>query len=143
MTGSWITDRCYKLTRVDVTLLDVLPVPLTDAGTASVGENETANLLEGCHLAVAGNRGTDLLGTGGNSELALGGQTMVMGLTGDRSSTGHVLVRGVGARADKSDLEFLWPVVLLDSILELRKRSSQVRGEGSVDVGLELGQVLS
>ena len=62
---------------------------------------------------------TNLLRSGGDSVLALHVQTVVLSLTSDRSSAGHVLVRRVGARTDESNLELGWPVVLLDSLLEL------------------------
>jgi hypothetical protein len=64
------------------------------------------------------------------------------GFFGDGGGAGHVFVRGVGARADQGHFEFLWPVVLLDSIFELGERSGEIRGKGTVDVGLEFGQVL-
>lgn len=137
-----LEERDRVLTGVNVTLLNILPVPLTDARTASVGEDETADLLEGGHLAVTSDGGTDLLGTGGNGELALGRQTVLVGLASDGSSAGHVLVRRVGARTDEGNLKLLGPAVLLDRILELGEGSSQVGGERTVDVGFELGQVL-
>lgn len=116
---------------------------MTDARTASVGKDETASLLKGGDLTVTFDGGANLLGTGGDGELGLGLETVRGGLTGDRSGAGHVLVRRVGARTDEGDLEFLGPVVLDDFILELRDGSSQVGSEGTVDVGLELGEVLS
>ena len=132
----------FARTRIDVTLFDILPIPLTNARTTSVGKNETADILECSHLTITGNGGTNLLRTGSNSELALGRQAVLGSFTCDRSSAGHVLVRRVGARTDESNLEFLGPLVLLDCLSELRERSSQVRGEGAVDVGLELRKVL-
>ena len=76
----------------------------------------------------------------GATDLAL--QSRGMRLLGDRGDTRHVLVRRVGARTDKSNLEILGPAILLNSLLELRKRCSQVGGERTVDMGLELGKVL-
>jgi hypothetical protein len=126
---------------VGLTLLDVLTVPLTDARTASVGKNDTTELLEGGELAVTRNSGTDLLGTRGDSVDGLRLDTVVKGVTGDRSGARHVLVGGVGARSDQTDLELSRPALLLDGLLPLGKGSGQVRGEGSVDVRLELAQV--
>jgi hypothetical protein len=82
-----------------------------------------------------------LLGTGGDGEQRLGLDAVVHGILCDGGSTGHVLVRGVGARADQTDLELLGPVVGLDGLLELADGSGQIRGEGTVDVGLELREV--
>ena len=115
---------------------------MTNARAASVGKNDTASRLEGLHETITSDGSSDLLGTGGNSELALGVETVLSCLTSDRSSARHVLVRRVGARTDQSDLELRGPVVLLDSLSELRKRGSQVGSEGTVDMGLELVQIL-
>ena len=127
--------------RVGLTLLDITSVPLTNARTTSVGKDNTTELLEGLELTVTLNGGTDLLGTRGDSEGRLGLDTVVEGITSDRGGTGHILVRGVGARANQTDLELLGPAVLLDSLAELGDRSSQIRSEGTVDVGLELGEI--
>lgn len=115
---------------------------MTDTRTTSVGENKTAGLLKGSDLTVTFDGGTNLIGTGSDGELGLGLETVRGGLAGDRSGAGHVLVRRVSARTDEGDLEFLGPVVLDDLVLELRDRSSQVGSEGTVDVGLELREVL-
>lgn len=115
---------------------------MTDTRTASVGEDKTAGLLKGGDLTVTFDGSTNLLGTGGDSELGLGLETVRGSLTGDRSGTRHVFVGRVGARTDEGNLEFLGPVVLDDFLLELRNGSSQVGSERTVDVGLELGEVL-
>jgi hypothetical protein len=127
--------------RVGGALLDIASVPLTNARTASVGEDHTTELLEGLELTVTLNGGTNLLRTGGDSEGSLGLDTVVEGITGNGGSAGHILVRGVGARADQTDLELVGPAVVLDSLAELGDGSSQIGGEGTVDVGLELGKV--
>lgn len=126
---------------VGLTLLDVLTVPLTNARTASVGKNDTAVLLESLQLTITGNGGANLLGTGGDSEDRLGLETVVQSVTRDGGATGHVLVRRVGARANQTDLQVLGPVVVLNGLGELGDGGSQIGGEGTVDVRLELGQV--
>ncbi|KAI6755925.1 hypothetical protein HG531_005031 [Fusarium graminearum] len=126
---------------VGLALLDVTSIPLTNAGTTSVGKNDTAELLEGLELAITLNGGADLLGTRSDSESRLGLDTVVESITGNGSSTGHVLVGGVGARTDQADLELLGPAVLLDSLAELGDGSSQIGSERTVDVGLELREV--
>ena len=127
--------------RVGGTLGGIATIPLANARTAGVGENGTAELLEGLELTIAGNGGANLLGTGGDDESGLGLEAVVESVTGDGSSAGHILVGGVGARADKTDLELLGPVVLLGSLGELGDGGSKIGGEGTVDVGLELAQV--
>lgn len=66
---------------------------------------------------------------------------MVESVLGNGGGTAHVLVRGVGAGADQTDLEFLGPAIGLDSLLELADGSGKIGGERTVDVGLELGEV--
>lgn len=129
-------------TRVGFALLDIAPVPLTNARTTGIRQNQSTNILKSSHLTVTGDSGTDLLGTRSDRELALGLQTVVVSLTGDRRSAGHVLVRRVRARANECNLELRWPLVLLDGLLELGKRSGKIGGERTVDMGLEVGQVL-
>ena len=67
---------------------------------------------------------------------------MVRCLLSDRRAAGHVFVRRVGTRADQSDLEFLWPIVLLDLLSELGDGGGKVGGEGTVDVWLKLREIL-
>lgn len=122
-------------------LLDIAAVPLSNARTAGVGKNHATELLEGLELTVALNGGANLLGTGGDGEDGLGLDAVVESVLGNGSGTAHVLVRGVGARADQTDLELLRPAVGLDSILELADGSGKIGGEGTVDVGLELRKV--
>ena len=84
---------------------------------------------------------SNLLTTRGNGEEGLGLDAVGHGVLCDGGSTGHVLVRGVGARADKTDLELLGPVVSLDGLSELADGGGQIGGEGTVDVGLKLVEV--
>jgi len=116
-------------------------IVLTNARTAGVGKNHTTELLEGLELTVTLNGGANLLGSGGDGEEGLGLDAVVESVTGNGSGTGHVLVRGVGARADKTDLHLLGPAVGLDGLLELTDGSGKIGGEGTVDVRLELGEV--
>ena len=128
--------------RVLLSLLDVLPVPLSDTGSTGVGQNDSTDVLEGLNESVTGNGSPDLLGTGGDGELGLGLQTVSLGLLGNGGRSGHVLVGRVGARSDQTDLELLGPVVVLDGLGELGDGGGEIGGEGTVDVGLELRQVL-
>ena len=127
--------------RVGNALLDVTAIPLANAGSAGVGKNGTTELLKGAELAITGSGGTDLLRAGGDEEGRLGLDAVVEGITGDGGATRHILVRGVGARADQTSLELNGPVVVLDGLGELGEGSGKIGGEGAVDVGLELGEV--
>lgn len=136
--------RCITKRRTSVllALLDVLSVPLTDTGAAGVSQDDTTSSFESLDLSIASDGGTNLLRSRSDSELALEGKPVVGGLLDDGGRTGHILVGGVGARADKSNLDLLWPVVSLGGLGQLRDRSGQIGGEGSVDVGLQFREVL-
>ena len=119
-----------------------MTIPLANAGTARVREDNTAGVLEGLDDTIAGNGSTDLLRARGDSEFALGRQTVRRSLLGNGSRASHVLVRRVRARTDEADLELLGPVVRLHRLFELADGSGEIGSERTVDVGLELRQVL-
>ena len=123
-------------------LLHVLAIPLTNTRATGVGKNNTASRLEGLDETITSDGGADLLGTGGDREARLEVDAVVSRLLRDVGRACHVLVGRVRARADESDLELLWPAVLDNLILELRKRGGKVGREGTVDVRLKLGEVL-
>jgi hypothetical protein len=127
--------------RVGGSLLNIAAVPLSNARTAGVGKNHATELLEGLELTVTLNGGANLLGTGSDGEDGLGLDAVVESVLGNGSGTAHVLVRGVGARADQTDLELLGPTIGLDGILELADGGGKIGGEGTVDVRLELRKV--
>ena len=66
---------------------------------------------------------------------------MVESVTCNGCGTRHVLVGGVGAGTDKTDLQVLRPVVVLDSLLELGDWSGKIWSEWTVDVWLKLVKV--
>ena len=61
MSLSPFTKKKKKRTGVGLALLDVLPVPLANARTASVGENDATNIFESLDLTITFNGGTNLL----------------------------------------------------------------------------------
>ena len=122
-------------------LLDVLTVPLANARSARVSEDETANGLKGVDNAVARDGCAHLLRAGGDSELCRDVETVLLRLTSNARGARHVLVRRVGAGTDEADLEFLGPAVLLDLCSKLGERGGEVRSEWAVDVGLELIEI--
>ena len=127
---------------VGLAFLHIATIPLANARTAGVGEDDTTNLFEDADDAITVDSSTDLLGTGGNREFALDAQTMIAGFLCDRRSAGHVLVRRVCARSDEADLELLWPSVLLGFLGKLRYWRSKIGSERTVDVRLEFRKVL-
>lgn len=127
--------------RVGLTLLHILTVPLSNARTTGVGKDDTTELLKSLKLAVTLNGGANLLRTRGNGEQRLGLDTVVKSVLSNGGGTGHVLIRGVGAGSNQTDLEVLGPLVNINGLLELGDRGSKVRSERTVDVRLELRQV--
>jgi hypothetical protein len=115
---------------------------LANAGSTGVSEDNTTNTFEGVDEAITGNGSTDLLGTRGNGKLGCSVETMISSFTGNGSRSGHILVGGVGARTDETDFELFGPVVLLDLLGEFGNGGGQVRSERTVDVGLQLREVL-
>lgn len=137
-----INDSPRVRTRVDLTLLDILTIPLTNARPASIGKDNTADIFEYSDLAVTVDRGANLLGTRSNGELRLCLEAVISCLLCDGRAAGHVFVRRVGARADQCNLEFLWPFVLLDLLSEFGDGGGEIGSEGTVDMWLELRKVL-
>lgn len=127
---------------VNLAFLDVLSVPLANARSASVGQDDTTNILKGSNLSVTLNSGAYLFRSGGDSKLALRRQTVGGSLANDGRRAGHILVRRVGARTDERNLEFGGPAILLNLACKLRDGGSQIRSEGTVDMGLELREIL-
>jgi len=113
----------------------------TNARTTGVGKDHTAKVLKSLELSIALNGGANLLGTRSDSEDGLGLDTVVHGVLSDGSGARHVLVRGVCARTNQTDLEVRRPVVVGDGLLELADRGGKIWGEGTVDVRLELREV--
>lgn len=60
----------------------------------------------------------------------------------NRGGAAHVLIRRVCARANETDLEFLWPSVCLDGLGELRHWGSEIGSERAIDMRLEFREVL-
>lgn len=86
-------EKKVRHTRVSLAHLDILPVPLSDAGSTGIGEHETAHILKGTNLTIALNGSTDLLRSGGDGELALDIKTMCSSFLGNGGGARHVLVR--------------------------------------------------
>ena len=124
-----------------LSLLDVLPVPLSDAGPASVGQHDAAELSHGVSQTVPLDGSPDLLGAGGDVEGALGLEAVAQGLLHDGGHSAHVLVRRVSAGANQAVFDFQGPSVGLGSLAQRPDGGGQVGGEGSVDVGLQGAQV--
>ena len=131
-----------RRTGVDISLLHVASVPLSNTRATGVSEDNTSDVFESSDLTVPLNGSTNLLGTGGDGEFALDVKTVRGGFLGNRGGAGHVFVRRVGARTDQTDFELLRPVVRLDGGGKLRDRGGKIGCEGTVDMWLQFREVL-
>ena len=87
--------------RVAISLLDVVALPLADAGAAGVGEDGGAYALERLHLAVPADGGVDHVAPGRDQKPAPHGEALGCGLLGDVGRAADVLVRRVRAASDE------------------------------------------
>ncbi len=123
------------------TLGDVLTVPLTNARAASVGENGGTSILEGLLDAITGNGSANLLRAGGDVEGNLELDASLASLLDNLGAAAEILVRGVGARANKTSRDSKRPASLLGVGTELINGVGEIGGEGAVDLGNELREV--
>ena len=115
--------------------------PHADAGAAGVGEYLRADLVEGTDEAVAFDGVAHLLRSGRDGELRFRDQFFLDRLLREGSGARDVFVGGVGAGADQADFHFHRPAVCGGNLFHLTDWSSQVGGEGAVDVRFEFAEV--
>src|SRR5580698_6613677 len=84
-------DRILAVGVVDMT------GPLTDTGTACIGEDDAADLVEGLQKSILFDGKADLLGTGGNGEFRLYFEFLIDRLPGEGCRAADIFVRRVGA----------------------------------------------
>ncbi len=113
--------------------VDVVPLPLADAGAAGVGQDGGSDGLEVGQQPVPLDGGPHSLGAWRDQELGLDPQPGSGGLPGDRGGAGDVLVGGVGAAADERRGNLERPAVPLGRRPHLGHRVSQVRRVRAVD----------
>mmetsp|Transcript_32519 Transcript_32519/g.81519 ORF Transcript_32519/g.81519 Transcript_32519/m.81519 type:complete len:453 (-) Transcript_32519:772-2130(-) len=126
---------------VRFTILDIFALPLTDAGTARVGEHLSTAGLESLQNTITLDGGTNLLRTGGHSETALHLDTLGGGLGHQVGRAAQILVRAVGAASDQTVTQLARPVVLLENSAELANRSGQIGSERTVEMRLKSRQI--
>ena len=103
----------------------ILSVPLADAGTTSIGEDDATELPHGVGEAVPLGGGPDLLTAGCDIEGTLGLETLGQGLLHQRGHPAHVLVARVCAGTDKTVLDLF---LAASNSWEIRKARSGVKG---------------
>ena len=109
----------------------VLSVPLADAGTTSIGEDDATELPHGVGEAVPLDGGPDLFTAGGNVEGSLGLESLGQGLLHQRGHPAHVLVAGVCARTYETVLDLkrpLWFFLAASDSWEIGVAMSGVKG---------------
>ena len=122
-------------------LLGTAPGPLADAGTASVGEDISAHLVEGVEHTIALEGIADKLGSRGDGQLALALDTGPDGGGGKGRTARDVLVAGVRARTDQAVFNLGGISLLGTELSHLAHRGGEVRAERTVEVRLKGAQV--
>lgn len=124
-----------------VAFLEVVALPLANAGTASIGEDDSTGFLKGIEGIFLFKGGADLFGSGGDQEFGLWLETRGASLLDKGLAALHVLVGGVGAGADETGVELGRPIVGFDCGLKEGDWSRQVGGEWTVKVRLQGGEI--
>ncbi|KNC29425.1 hypothetical protein FF38_06588 [Lucilia cuprina] len=124
-----------------VALLNVLTIPLTNAGPAGVSQDGTTEFVENISDAVTFNGGTNLFRAGSYIEGNLGFETMFHGVLGNAGATTHIFVGRVGAGTDQTDLNVQRITVLLGVLTQFADGMGQIGSEGTVDMGFQSVQV--
>jgi len=126
---------------VDLSLLGTGSRPLADAGSAGIGENLAADLLEDVNKTIAFNGVAHLLRSRGDGELRTCFESLVQGLAGNRGSPRNVFIRGVGATPDQPDRDFQRPAMGGGFLSQLGDGGGPVGGERAVHMRLQFREV--
>ena len=97
--------------------------------------------MESRHLAVALDGVENLLGSWRNQERRFERNAAFKRLLGDRCRSSHVLVRGVGAAADKGVGEVIGILLVFYFLGKRRKRPREIRGVRPDHVGFKRREV--
>uniref|UniRef100_A0A1L8EHS2 Uncharacterized protein n=1 Tax=Haematobia irritans TaxID=7368 RepID=A0A1L8EHS2_HAEIR len=124
-----------------VTLLDILTIPLTNAGTTGISQNSTTEIIEYFGDAIAFNGSTNLFRAGGNIEGNLGFQTMFHGILGNTGTTTHIFIGRVGAGTNQTNFNVNGITVLLGISTQFANRMGQIGSEGTIDMGFQCIQI--
>ena len=108
--------------------------PLSDAGSAGVGQHDPTDVFELLKLSVALYGKADLLRAGSDGKLTLHLQPLLFRLAGQTSGAVQVFVARVGATADEPYLQNGRKLELVHRGGELADGKGAVRGVGTVDV---------
>ena len=118
-----------------------MAVPLSDAGSAGVGHNHSADGLEVVDEPIAARGEVNLFRARIDDELSLGLQSLSLCLAGYGSSFCKVLIARVGARADESHLNSHRIVLTRPLGLHLAQRCGSIGSERTIEMGLYAAEV--
>ena len=127
--------------RVPLAGLDVVTLPLPDAGSARVGQHGRPDRLEIGEEPVPLDGGPHLLRPGGDEERRTDGQPGGLGLASDVRGAADVLVRRVRAGPDQGVGDVERVVLGLRDPHQLVQGPVEVRGVRAHDVGLEVVEI--
>src|SRR5439155_9284158 len=83
--------------RIGFTRRNIFTLPLTDAGSASIRQNDAADLFQSLQLSVAFNCLVNLFGTGCDHESRLDLETLLSTLFGNAGRSGHIFIGRISA----------------------------------------------
>jgi len=127
-------ERCDNA--VLVAFADVVPLPLPDTGTASVGQHVAADFLQDRELAIPRDGLMDHIRTRCHQEGHPHLQTLVQSLLGDTRCAADILVGAVRATADESRCQMGRVTLPRDFFRQLADRARHIRRVRTHDVRL-------
>merc|ERR1719154_263624 len=124
-----------------LSLGNILSVPLSDARSTGISQNDSSELSHGVGQSIPLNSGSDLLTARGYVKCSLGLHALGQCLLHKAGDSAHVLVAGVSAGSNKTILDLQWPIISLGCSSKFRDGRAQVRGERTIDMWLKGVQI--
>ncbi len=122
-------------------LIGALTCPLSNTGTAGIGEYFAADGFKLAEQAVAFRRVAHLLRTRGYGIFRVDGQLLRSCLLGHRSGTGQIFIGRVGAGSDQTHFHVQGPAVGFGHFAQLGDGGGQIWRKWTVHVRLQFGQI--
>ncbi len=113
---------------------NIVPFPLSDTGTAGIGEHQSADIGQRLELAVPFDGSPNLLAAGRDREFRFCLQTFGERLTGNRGGAFNIFIRRICAASDQRYFQFFGIPFFPDGAGKLRNRPGKIRCERTVDM---------